>query len=159
MTIPGLEAVWIETKIDQNVLLVGSLYRPPSSPVSYWKLIEDSIKKAVNSPHRFIVLGDFNDDPWNNPSPHLLKIIEENNLFQLIDEPTRITSTTSRCIDLIFTNNRDLVDSVSVRPPIGSDHCITGVKLKSRTMTNRYINKKSHEFFEVRCQQISTGAW
>ena len=64
MTIAGLEALWVETKIGQKVLLVGCFYRPPRSPVQYWRLIDESIKKAVNSPHRFVILGDFNDDPW-----------------------------------------------------------------------------------------------
>lgn len=118
MTIPGLEAIWIETKIGQNVLLVGSFYRPPDSPVAYWSLIDESIKKAANTPHRFIILGDFNEDPWVNTSPHLIRIMEANRIVQLISQPTRISTTTSRCIDLIFTNSRDFVDSMSVEPPI-----------------------------------------
>ena len=149
MNIPGLEAVWVESKIGENIILVGSFYRPPDSPVAYWNLIDESIKKAANTPHRFIVLGDFNEDPWDNTSPHLARIIEENGLVQLVKDPTRITSTTSRCIDLIFTNSRDYVNSVSVDPPIGSDHHIICANLKSDRTKNNYIKKMVMNFSKL----------
>ena len=62
LQVNGLEAVWVETKINQESLLVGSLYRPPNSSVNYWELISDSIRKANNCVVKIIILGDFNTD-------------------------------------------------------------------------------------------------
>ena len=48
LKVNGLEVAWVETKINQESLLVGSFYRPPNSSVNYWELISDSIRKANN---------------------------------------------------------------------------------------------------------------
>ena len=58
----NLEAVWIETKLNQENLLVGSCYRPPNAKIDYWKFISDSIQKANNTMNKYIILGDFNTD-------------------------------------------------------------------------------------------------
>ena len=56
LAIPGLEAVWAETKLNQTRLLVGSFYRPPSSPIAYWNLVEASIRKADSTGLMLLVL-------------------------------------------------------------------------------------------------------
>ena len=53
LQVNGLEAVWVETKINQESLLVGSFYRPPNSSVNYWELISDSIRWAVMLPYHY----------------------------------------------------------------------------------------------------------
>ena len=50
---------------------MGSFYRSPSSRANYWELVNDSIRKANNIVLKFIILGDFNTDVFNNPSQHL----------------------------------------------------------------------------------------
>ena len=44
----NLKAVWIETKLNQENLLVGSFYRPLNAKIDYWKLVSDSIQRASN---------------------------------------------------------------------------------------------------------------
>ena len=39
LEVAQLEAVWIETKLNQETLLVGSFLRAPNARVSYWYLI------------------------------------------------------------------------------------------------------------------------
>ena len=118
LMIPGLEAVWIETKLDQHSLLICSLYRPPNSKVEYWSFIDEAIRKAQSTPYNFIILGDFNCDLKKNTSQHLLNLIHYNSLFQLVNEPTHITDTTATCIDLILTSNEDIIKEVTVLPPV-----------------------------------------
>ena len=36
--VPGLEAIWIETKINKETMLIGSFYRQPSATVDFWDL-------------------------------------------------------------------------------------------------------------------------
>ena len=59
LEVQDLEAVWLETKINQETLLVGCFYRTPDARVGYWKLIDESISKAGNTPHKLVILGDF----------------------------------------------------------------------------------------------------
>ena len=149
LAIAGLEAIWIETKINQETLLVCSLYRPPNSRIDYWKLIEESIQKAFDSPHRFIILGDFNSDYLNNPSPHLLSLIKNYNLNQVVKNYTRITDNSSSCIDLILNPSNDLIKEVKVLPPICSDHMIPCAKLKLSNNTNRYAKKTIYNYSKL----------
>ena len=129
--VDGLEAVWVETKLNQNSLLIGSYYRPPNSPVNYWNLLENSIHRVNNTGIKFILLGDLNTDFLNSPSRHLMDILTHYNLTQLVNEPTRITEQTSTCIDLIITQSPDIVSSVSVLPAICSDHSVPFVSVKN----------------------------
>ena len=58
----NLEAVWIETKLNQEHLLVGSFYRPSNAKTEYWDLISENIQKVNNTMTKYIILGDFNTD-------------------------------------------------------------------------------------------------
>ena len=68
--IPQLGAIWIETKLAQETILIGSFCRPPSSHVEYWRLINESITDVVSTPYKFIILGDLNSDFIHNASTH-----------------------------------------------------------------------------------------
>ena len=124
LSIPQLEAVWIENKIGQDKLLIGSFYRPPNSKSDYWDLIDQSIKNVSSTPHKFIVLGDFNTNFLSNPSPQLLDVINFNNLQQVVTHPTRITETSATLIDLVLTSCIDIISHVDVLPPVCSDHSV-----------------------------------
>ena len=154
LAIPDLDAVWIETKIDQETILVCSMYRPPSARVSYWNLIEESIKKAYNNPHRFFILGDLNSDVMKNPPPHrhLTNIINQYHLHQLVNEYTRIKDGSSSCIDLILTSSTDLVTRVSVLPPIRSDHMVPLLELKSNTRAQPFYKKTILNYSKLRTE-------
>ena len=161
--VPGLDAVWVETKLNQDTLLVGSFYRSPDSNVSYWSLIKDSIERAdSHSPTKMMILGDFNSD-YNNPSKHLKDIQAYFDLDQLVDSPTRITDTKSSCIDLILTPNPGIVESTEVLPPFCSDHCILNVKLRQKTTESKPFQRTIHIYSELNAelltQKLSNTNW
>ena len=146
LDIPGLEAVWVETKLSQESILIGSIYRPPNSLVGYWKLIDEAIKKVACTPHKFFLLGDINNDFIREPSSHLLDILQFNNLSQLINCPTRITNTSSKCLDLIITSSKDSVLHTEVRPPICSDHCVPVAKLKNPRKKEKTFKRTIYDY-------------
>ena len=80
LSVPLLEAVWVETKLSQETIVIGTFYRPPTATVEYWQLIDQWLKKVLNTPHKVNVFGDFNSDFHYNPSPRLLDILLLNNL-------------------------------------------------------------------------------
>ena len=123
LQVNGLEAVWVETKINYDSLLVGSFYRPLNFRANCWELISDSIK-ANNCVVKFIILGDFNTDFFSNPSQHLMDILNVHQLFQLTDSGTRITESTSSCLDLIMTQSAHIASRTEVLPAIGIDHSV-----------------------------------
>lgn len=94
-------------------------------------LFENSIKNNITT----IILGDFNthfeeSNRKTNKDPNfkkLFKFMTKNQpLFQLVKEPTR----ENRIIDLIFTNNNEIIKNLVVGPPLSSsDHNILSFEL------------------------------
>ena len=85
-----------------------------------------------------ILIGDFNCD-WsrlisnNKANVQTNKLAELAGTFQfeqLINEPTRITSTTKTLIDLAFTNKPELINGSGVIHPGISDHSLIYIQRK-----------------------------
>ena len=155
LQVDGLEAVWAETRINRDVYLIGSFYRPPNSPVNYWNLISESIFKANSSNGKIIILGDFNSD-FNNPSQHLVNIMDRYQLFQLTNENTRITDTTRSCLSLIFTQSKDFVERVEVLPEICSDHCVPCLSVKNPLQQNNSFRRTFYKYNQLRIDDFKT---
>lgn len=88
-----------------------------------------------NAKRNLVIAGDFNmpDVKWpnpsktfNSPSSAYIDSIHNNNLFQLIDFPTRFCgSQNPSLLDLVLTNDTDLISKIEQCPPLGkSDHII-----------------------------------
>ena len=105
LQVNDLEAAWAEIKINQQRLLIGSLYHPSDAKAKCWELINDSIQKVSKTVLKLINIGDFNTDFSSNPSQHLMDIINLHNLYQLTNSQTRITKTTNSYLDLIITQS------------------------------------------------------
>ena len=129
--IPDLEAVWIETKINQEPLLIGCFYRTPSSLVSYWDLVDESINLALRNPHKAIILGDFNKDCLLTPHRHVQRIMNLNNLHQLITEWTRKDGESITLIDLILTPCPEIIERSGILPAVKSDHRCVYAEIKN----------------------------
>ena len=71
LNVPYLEAVWIETKLNQEPLLVGCFYKSTRELVSYFDLIDESIRLALSTRHKVIILGGFNSDCLGNTHRHI----------------------------------------------------------------------------------------
>ena len=150
--VDGLEAIWVEVRENNKIILICSMYRPPDSLVPYWALIEESVKKASNTPHKFIILGDFNSDCINEhfyEHYQLRDIIVRYNLKQLIAEPTRRTGHSARCIDLILTSTTDIISESRVLMPICSDHHLPLVKLKIERQIPTKIKRTIYNYSKL----------
>ena len=138
LSIEGLEAIWLQVKFPQATVLFSVIYRPPDAK-NFFDLISIPLEKAWLKSSSIFLLGDFNCDlssfnilqnriadsstmaPTTNSSK-LISIFDMFNMQNVINEPTRVTPTTSSLIDLIVTTRKDLVTS-SATVPLGlSDH-------------------------------------
>ena len=149
LQVNGLEAVWVETKINQESLLVGSFYRPPNSSANYVELISDSIRKTNNCVVKFIILGDFNTDFFNNPSQHLMDILNVHHLFQFTNSTTRITASTSSCLDLIMTQSPHIVSRTEVLPAICSDHSVPCAYIRNTVIKNKPFKRITYNYSKL----------
>ncbi|KAK3105198.1 hypothetical protein FSP39_019583 [Pinctada imbricata] len=118
LEVPNIECVWLEINMNKKKILLGSFYRPPDSSSDYWNLINHSIDLAFNSKiDNIIVTGDFNCNQISNNHNEIKKISDAFTLFQLISEPTHYTESSSSLIDLILTNNPNLISVSGVSDP------------------------------------------
>ena len=155
LSIPQLEAVWIETKIGQDKLLIGSFSRPPNSKSDYWDLIDQSIKNVSSIPYKFIVLGNFNTNFLSNPSPQLLDVINFNNLQQIVTHPTRITETSATLIDLVLTSCTDIISHVDVLPSVCSDYSVPCIKLIHKIKQSPLFKRTIYDYGKFDVEKLS----
>lgn len=148
-------------------MLIINLYWPDSDRGK--EIFYNSLEKLLNLlstkyKHKNIVLGgDFNVDFSNNNKKklELQNLVLTSNFHQLVNEPTRITSTTSTCLDLIFVNFKKNKCKVIVDEFGCSDH--KGVILSTPfraedppqfSFLKRFFNEKNIENFKVALMDI-----
>ena len=94
-----LECLFVEIHYPRSKpFLIGTWYRPPSSPAEVYIAFEKLIDKIDAEDKELYLLGDLNSDllPSNAPnhnSKKLLNILDVYELSQLINEATHITLT------------------------------------------------------------------
>ena len=113
----------------------------------------DQFEKAINMTNEcgmeLIILGDINIDykdgctnsKWSN-------MILDQSLTQLIDKPTRVTSTTSSIIDHVYVSHPEHIIETNVPIIAISDHypvCIT------RKINQRDYPNLTHKTITYRC--------
>ena len=112
------ECLVFEFTLEKQKCILMTLYRSPSQSndefdnfMTNFELTLDVINNM--DPFLFIVLGDFNAKSCNwkktDKSTSEGKKVEDITLMQLITCPTHIMPNSSSCIDLIFTNQTNLV--------------------------------------------------
>ena len=129
-------STWITVKLSNNkTLLVGVVYRSPNSCDSNNEKLVTMLRRAATVRCDYLTIcGDFNlpkidwkafqcHDTEGSYSQTFMNMIEEINLSQHATKPTRFRGEQHSCLDLIFTNERGMIDDVGELPPIGkSDH-------------------------------------
>lgn len=102
-----------------------AIYRPENSPTSFIDKFQDVLTSHTNE--ETYILGDFNLDQLSEKAqPYKLKnVIYKCGFKQIINRPTRITSTSETLLDLMITNNPQLIITSGVWPTHLADHEIT----------------------------------
>ena len=116
-------------------LLVGVVYRSPNSPDKNNHAMLEVLRKASAEKFDYLlVCGDFNlpridwnvhqcSDSETSFSTLFMEEVENHGWFQHSKKDTRFRGTQSSCLDLIFTNEKEMISEVNELPPIGkSDH-------------------------------------
>ena len=83
------------------------------------------------------------------------QLMLKNNLINLVDEATNFTSTPGTCIDLIFTNNANLVDKVYVASPFCSTHSPVSFDVKYKTFKQYAFKRTVRNYHDVDFQIIN----
>ena len=102
------------------------LYRPPSSPVSYFNSLSTALENlCIPLFSNFLLIGDCNVNisTHNTLCRQLLDVTNQHGLSVIRTGHTRVTDSTMTTIDLAFTTSPTSTKSCETIPPLGtSDH-------------------------------------
>ena len=105
-----MEGVCLEIfKPNSKPFVIASIYRPPDCSSDFFINFESMIKAIDNEDKELHILGDLNCNMLKHipdqPTKTLKSIYEIYQLYHTIEEPTRITKTSSTLIDHHATNS------------------------------------------------------
>ena len=139
--------------LKQSVVVSG-IYRPPDSPV---QLFNDKINDIVASYVRksAVMIGDFNIDILNlELCTDFVNVMYSNSFYPLINIPTRVTNTSSKCIDHIWFNNFNVDFSGSFEIGITDHYPIFAIF--NFIVDNKPISKKIRDHSDRSMSELST---
>lgn len=134
-----LEILTVEIKKPKSKpFLVTTWYRPPDSKVEIFDKFESYPLKLDEEDKESIIMGDTNcnllSQTFDHKAEHLKFITETYQYIQLIDQPTRITSSIRTLIDHIFTNKPNIITNHGVLHVGISDHSLIYATHKHNTL-------------------------
>ena len=136
-----------EIIISKKKIFFTVIYRRSGqSPIEFDTFIQkfDQICQLIinEKPYTMLFTGDFNahlkqwseSDSDNSFGIELQKIFDSHGLFQIVDQPTFITSTCSTCIDLVVTDQPNIILESTIHPSLHKTchHQINYVKINVR---------------------------
>lgn len=145
---PDIEILWIEVKLCDFSFLLGTIYKPPNTDHSFWENL-DNMLQIIEEQNlmRTLIIGDFNSDPNTINGRKLLSLMDSHLFGPCINEPTRITDSSSTILDQCFVNTLDLVDEFEVTPPIyRSDHCTIKIELNITIKTAKPYKRRMWKY-------------
>ena len=133
-----------QISIDNVKYAIGVIYKPPRySNDMFFQEFEDTLNIIVPQFDKIICDGDFNIDLGqidSNDTKRFYNLIESYDMTQIINEPTRFSTSNASLIDLkICSNNIEIINSVGSNTPILADHCLISCQLKRE-------NSEKHPF-------------
>lgn len=147
--IVGVEDIWIQVQLRKfPSFIVGCVYRHPKALVTSFGYLSDVFRNMLLRKKPIFVMGDLNDDLLTRGN-NLNRIIRNLNLKQVIDKPTRITQNSSTLLDVIITNNTEMILKSDVEPGNVADHEVISVvinihKPKQEPITKTYRSHKDY---------------
>ena len=131
MTLWTLNLLGVSLTFKHSRWLVGLLYRPPNSDITFFDKLQnacDSVQPHLHNYEGVILLGDFNIN-WQIDSASIAHLQESANSLELtqvvedVTRPSNNSSSSGSTIDLIFTNRPEKFAQVeSFANPVSSDH-------------------------------------
>ena len=164
---------------NKTCFTLGAIYRSPNCSSEESNDLNLQINKVAkqlfNSGEDFIIVGDFNypEINWSNETcseaaSHLnafklLETVQVNNLVQLVDKPTHHRALQqATLIDLLLSNDSDLVSNIQFYPPFGMSHhevisfnfALNVVPVKKSSVFKYQVNKGNYPEFNSYLENV-----
>ena len=165
---PTAELMWLELTIGVKKIIIGCCYRPPGQNAYDISTFMDELQDSTDivlreNPESIYLLGDFNDRcvVWDSDHRNselkskLFDWVTQNDLHQVINEPTHIGSTYANLLDLLITDSPAYVVSSGTLPPIGSSHCVVYASTKFNSHRDKCFTRKIWKYNECNYEDLN----
>ena len=147
----NLEMICVEiNRQHSRPFLITTWYRPPNSELDIFNNFELFLFKCDMENKELIIVGDLNCHvnkvPLDSPTHKLQTLSSLYQLTQVINDPTRVTETTSTLMDLILTNKAENISCAGVLHLSISDHSLVYVVRKFELPKSRPSIKEVRDF-------------
>ena len=156
------DQIWCSIKLQgKDTLLISCVYRHHDARGEDHMIFMDMLDKGIQTNHtHLLITGDFNlpNIVWPTCIPKkgnlteteqaFIDLIRDKYLYQHIDKPTRYRQNQSaNILDLILTNEEDMVTDIEHLSPLGSsDHCTLSFKFNCYSnQTNCHSQKPIYD--------------
>lgn len=120
----GVESLWLNLKICNTNLVIGTIYRPPVVNISYLiNLVDNVLPFLLSTYDNVVILGDFNVNFFNTGNK-VSECFSTYGFSELISVPTRITQYSATLIDQIFINQNISNSSGTINADLITDHML-----------------------------------
>ena len=162
------EMLFVEITIGVVKMAVGVIYKSPLVPYSVYAAIHENIVAVTSKYEHCLIMGDMNINhllPNSSSCKFFTTFFTEPFAFtQVIDEPTRVTATSSTLIDLMLTATPENVKMHGVVDTPGiSDHCMTflAYSLKKPKFNPQMVTRRDFRKFNKNAfmQDMSLAPW
>ena len=138
-----------------KLLVIGTIYRPPSSSVEFYTLLRNSLETwSMSTPKsELFLLGDTNIDtsqPCSSAVKHMDNLSQEFQLQQVIDKPNRVHQHSSSIIDHVYCSDMHRVSDYGVVHSTISDHYAVFCTRKARRTksVSKYVTSRKFTNFQ-----------
>ena len=151
------EILWVKLEITgSRPLYIGGFYRPEEDDLEGLQELQKSISKVMEHSDNVWVLSDFNLPKlqWPDCEPlikpdcsckqvydYFIEILDDNNLTQVVTQPTRLNNT----LDLFLTTNPTLIKEVKCQPGL-ADHDMVSAESLLKPTTHKPKPRKTFIF-------------
>ena len=80
------ESLWVEIKVNRDIYLIGLFYSPRTADTRFFDSLNKNIEKALDTTNNIIILGDMNEDLFNQNMHNLIDVLLINSLHNIIAE-------------------------------------------------------------------------
>ena len=128
------ECICFDLKIGNKLCTITSLYRSPSQTANEFDNFLNNLNLTLESviqrnPFLTVVIGHFNarsskwwsHDKTTQEGIRLEKLFSQYALSQVVNKPTHFFQNFNSCIDLLFTNQNNLITDSGVHPSLRSN--------------------------------------
>ena len=168
-------SVWCSLPLhNKDKLLVGVIYRSPNATNDQNTLLNSLITEMVTINHsHLMIIGDFNypdinwdmqisEAPEDSPSQSFLSVYKDCFLHQHVLSPTHYRGQQqANILDLIMTNEPDMIDKLHYTEPIGKSHHLVldwlfrGYGCNQKEKKKRYfVNKGNYDGMRKHLEEI-----